>query len=121
MYNKDLLITDTLPPLDTTLLNSIRKDYFEQSQKDCKDIEYKDFIIKAESTFKSNLQNKLVGFEAFPYKDVIIGCQHYIDNLISKDTGLPVVIADDPLSCVALGTGKALDQEETFSTLLVGH
>jgi len=84
MYNKDLLITDTLPPLDTTLLNSIRKDYFEQSQKDCKDIEYKDFIIKAESTFKSNLQNKLVGFEAFPYKDVIIGCQHYIDNLISK-------------------------------------
>ena len=43
-----------------------------------------------------------------------------IDKLISKETGLPVVIAEDPLSCVALGTGKALDQEETFSTLLSG-
>jgi len=41
-----------------------------------------------------------------------------IDKLISKETGLPVQIAEDPLSCVALGTGKALDQEETFSTML---
>ena len=43
-----------------------------------------------------------------------------IDKLITKETGLPVQIAEDPLSCVALGTGKALDQEETFSTMLVG-
>ena len=42
-----------------------------------------------------------------------------IDKLISKETGLPVIIAEDPLSCVALGTGKALDQEETFSSMLV--
>jgi len=42
-----------------------------------------------------------------------------IDKLISKETGLPVQIADDPLSCVALGTGKALDQSETFSTMLI--
>ena len=42
-----------------------------------------------------------------------------IDKLITKETGLPVVIAEDPLSCVAIGTGKALDQEETFSTMLV--
>ena len=43
-----------------------------------------------------------------------------IDKLISKETGLPVQIAEDPLSCVALGTGKALDQEETFSNMLIG-
>jgi len=41
-----------------------------------------------------------------------------LDKLISKETGLPVHIADDPLSCVAIGTGKALDQEETFSPML---
>jgi rod shape-determining protein MreB len=41
-----------------------------------------------------------------------------IDKLISKDTGLPVTIADNPLECVALGTGKALDNEELFSTML---
>ena len=42
-----------------------------------------------------------------------------IDKMITKETGLPVVIAEDPLSCVALGTGKALDQEEIFSTMIV--
>ena len=42
-----------------------------------------------------------------------------IDKLITKEIGLPVVIAEDPLSCVAIGTGKALDQEETFSTMLI--
>jgi rod shape-determining protein MreB and related proteins len=41
-----------------------------------------------------------------------------IDKRFSKETGLPVHIADDPLACVAIGTGKALDQEETFSTVL---
>ena len=43
-----------------------------------------------------------------------------IDKLITKETGLPVQIAEDPLSCVALGTGKALDQEETFTNMLIG-
>jgi rod shape-determining protein MreB len=41
-----------------------------------------------------------------------------IDKRFSKETGLPVFIADDPLACVAIGTGKALEQEETFSTMM---
>ncbi len=41
-----------------------------------------------------------------------------IDKRFSKETGLPVHIADDPLACVAVGTGKALDQEEIFSAML---
>jgi rod shape-determining protein MreB and related proteins len=41
-----------------------------------------------------------------------------IDKRFSKETGLPVHIAEDPLTCVAIGTGKALDQEETFNTML---
>ena len=44
-----------------------------------------------------------------------------VDKLISKETGLPVHISDDPLSCVAIGTGKALDQEELFSTMLTEY
>ncbi len=32
-----------------------------------------------------------------------------LDKLLSFDTGLPVRYADDPLSAVAVGTGKALD------------
>jgi rod shape-determining protein MreB len=41
-----------------------------------------------------------------------------IDKRFSKETGLPVHVADDPLACVAIGTGKALDQEEIFSGIL---
>ena len=41
-----------------------------------------------------------------------------IDKRLSKETGLPVHIADDPLACVAIGTGKALENEEVFSTMM---
>jgi rod shape-determining protein MreB len=41
-----------------------------------------------------------------------------IDKRFSKETGLPVHIAEDPLTCVAIGTGRALEQEEIFSTVL---
>jgi rod shape-determining protein MreB len=33
-----------------------------------------------------------------------------IDKLVHEETGLPVSIAEDPLSCVVLGSGKALDE-----------
>lgn len=32
-----------------------------------------------------------------------------LDVLITKETGIPVILAENPLDCVALGTGKALD------------
>ena len=33
-----------------------------------------------------------------------------LDTLINDATGLPVSVADDPLTCVVLGSGKALDE-----------
>jgi len=33
-----------------------------------------------------------------------------LDQLLRQETGLPVVIADDPLSCVVLGSGTVLDE-----------
>ena len=33
-----------------------------------------------------------------------------MDTLLHNETGLPVVVAEDPLSCVVLGSGKILDQ-----------
>ncbi|NUQ70360.1 MAG: rod shape-determining protein [Chthonomonadales bacterium] len=35
---------------------------------------------------------------------------HGFDDLLSAATGIPVYVADDPLSCVAFGTGRALDE-----------
>ena len=32
-----------------------------------------------------------------------------LDRLIEEETGLPVIIAEDPLTCVARGGGRALE------------
>lgn len=39
------------------------------------------------------------------------------DQLLSAETGMPVRIAEDPLSCVAVGTGKALEESESNPAL----
>ena len=33
-----------------------------------------------------------------------------LDKLLMQETGLPVSVAEDPLSCVVYGSGKALDE-----------
>ncbi len=43
---------------------------------------------------------------------------HGLDRLISQETGIPTYLADDPLSCVALGTGKALESLENIQDSL---
>jgi rod shape-determining protein MreB len=43
---------------------------------------------------------------------------HGLDELISHDTEVPVHIADDPLSCVVLGTGKVHEDFETLKRVL---
>ena len=40
-----------------------------------------------------------------------------LDNLISKETGMPVHIAENPLDCVAEGIGKALDNIQILQEL----
>jgi rod shape-determining protein MreB len=35
---------------------------------------------------------------------------HNLDRLIMEETGLPVVVAEDPLTCVARGCGRALEE-----------
>lgn len=41
-----------------------------------------------------------------------------IDRLIMEETGIPVKIAEDPLDCVAIGTGLALDNIEVLKKTL---
>jgi len=42
-----------------------------------------------------------------------------LDKLISEKTGIPTRIADDPVSCVALGTGKALEALDVLESALI--
>ena len=41
-----------------------------------------------------------------------------LDAAIRNETGLPVTIAEEPLSCVAIGTGMALEQFKTLREVL---
>ncbi len=38
-----------------------------------------------------------------------------LDRLLSNETGLPVIVADDPLTCVARGGGKALELMDQYN------
>jgi rod shape-determining protein MreB len=40
-----------------------------------------------------------------------------IDRLLMEETGLPVIIAEDPLSCVVRGSGRALEEMDRLSTV----
>ncbi|PLX81831.1 MAG: rod shape-determining protein [Desulfuromonas sp.] len=42
-----------------------------------------------------------------------------LDVLLREETGLPVVIAEDPLSCVVLGSGKVLDELDLLKRVTV--
>ena len=41
-----------------------------------------------------------------------------LDKVLREATGLPVSIADEPLSCVVLGTGRALEEMRTLKHVL---
>ncbi|MGX4600925.1 rod shape-determining protein [Faecalimicrobium sp. JNUCC 81] len=42
-----------------------------------------------------------------------------LDKLVKQETGMPVQIAEDPLDCVALGTGKSVEDQEIFEKVLM--
>ncbi len=42
-----------------------------------------------------------------------------LDVLLAEETGLPVVIAEDPLSCVVLGSGKVLDELDLLKRVTI--
>lgn len=42
-----------------------------------------------------------------------------LNKLITKETGMPVHIAENPLDCVVMGTGKVLEQIDSLRNVLV--
>lgn len=40
-----------------------------------------------------------------------------LDKLIMEETGLPVIVADEPLTCVVKGSGRALEEMDKLSTV----
>ena len=44
-----------------------------------------------------------------------------LDRLLMEETGLPVIVADDPLTCVVRGSGKALEEMEKLGTIFTNE
>lgn len=44
-----------------------------------------------------------------------------LGDLITAETGMPVLIAEDPLSCVAIGTGLVLEHLDTLKSVLISQ
>ncbi len=44
-----------------------------------------------------------------------------LDRLLMEETGLPVIIADDPLSCVVRGSGKALERMDKLGSIFASE
>ncbi|KJS19367.1 MAG: rod shape-determining protein MreB [Clostridiaceae bacterium BRH_c20a] len=44
-----------------------------------------------------------------------------LDKLIANETGMPVHVADDPLSCVAIGTGKVLENIDILKRVVIAN
>lgn len=42
-----------------------------------------------------------------------------LDKLVKEETGMPVKIAENPLDCVAIGTGKSVEDAEIFEKVLM--
>ncbi|MFT8710552.1 MAG: rod shape-determining protein, partial [Sporolactobacillus sp.] len=39
---------------------------------------------------------------------------HHLDHVLSEETRMPVIVAEHPLDCVAIGTGRSLENLHLF-------
>jgi rod shape-determining protein MreB len=46
---------------------------------------------------------------------------HNLDRLIMEETGLPVLVAEDPLTCVARGSGRALEEIDRLGNIFANE
>jgi rod shape-determining protein MreB and related proteins len=44
-----------------------------------------------------------------------------LDRLLMEETGLPVVVADDPLTCVVRGSGMALEKMDKLGSIFASE
>jgi rod shape-determining protein MreB len=44
-----------------------------------------------------------------------------LDERLRHETGMPIVVADEPLDCVALGSGKCVEEFEALQQVLISE
>jgi|TARA_R100000027_G_scaffold12465_1_gene8871 hypothetical protein len=83
IVNLKLSDLDTaLSPLHDKHLFDLKKSWYEEPQKS---VSHQEFLDKATTWFRSTKINDLQGWDKFPCVDVIMGCTHFIESLVSKN------------------------------------
>lgn len=81
-YTKDQLeIHQPKPLADKRMIEEIHNIINGGLDSDMTDNVYKNFIKEIEQYIFSSRLNDLTGYDAFPRKDIIVGCTQFIDNL----------------------------------------
>ena len=53
--------------------------------------------------------------------DLSVALLRDLDRLLAEETGLPVLVAEEPLTCVVRGCGMALERMERLGTIFTSE
>lgn len=84
MWSKQQLILDGLPPIVDAKLQQLHDQIVNGTLCDTSADPYTRFQTDAVEFFTSSQQYRLQGIEQFVHHDIIMGCNHFIDNLIMQ-------------------------------------
>lgn len=84
MYSKNQLSVGKLPPLKDSLFDTFRQNIISNNSLYQGTNLYNTFIETSQEYFLSSKINLLSGLDSMASTDIILGCHHFIDNLILK-------------------------------------
>jgi hypothetical protein len=92
MWSKEQLIRDGLPPIFDAKLKQLQHQIVNGDILHTDADPYTRFRHDAHGYFTASKRYQLLGIDDFAYQDIIMGCNHFIDNLIMKHgvTGLQI-------------------------------
>jgi hypothetical protein len=92
MWSKEQLILDSLPSISDAKLTQLQQHIVSGKILDVKPDPYTRFQSAATAFFTASNRYQLQGIDQFNHQDIIMGCNHFIDNLIMKHgiTGLQI-------------------------------
>lgn len=84
MWSEQLLIQNGLPPIADLKLQQLQSNIITGYLCDTAPDPYTRFSDVATQFFTRSKRYQLSGIEQFAHQDIIMGCNHFIDNLIMK-------------------------------------
>ena len=84
--------TQRLHHLSDNFLQGLKQQWFEQSHQF---VGGHKFVPMAAEWFRGTRRNTLLGWDAFPCVDVILGCTHFIESLLIRHRGRIQVLPGD--------------------------